>query len=223
MAIPAHQVMIFSVYGVDEALVTVRLQASSSEDGMTFGNSVRKSIATTAATVTPENANDQPSRPAAIVAIAATSATTAMIIASRLQPSPLSSCVQTRKPSPSTAVTIPSFSASLPARSRMSPTVLSPANTAPWKVKRASVTSPPRMAYGLSRSQKLPTYSMSASIFTPRTMFPKATPQSTAGINEVQKMACSQLVCHFSPDRLARYSKATPRTIRQTRMISSGR
>lgn len=114
VAIPAHQVMIFSVYGVDEALVTVRLQASFSEDGMTFGKSVRKSMATTAATVIPENANDQPSRPAAIVATAATSATTAMIIASRLQPSPLSSWVQIRKPSASTAVTIPSFSASLP-------------------------------------------------------------------------------------------------------------
>ena len=105
----------------------------------------------------------------------------------------------------------------------MSPTVLSAANTAPWKVKRVSVTSPPRIAYGLSRSQRLPTYSLSASIFTPRTMLPKATPHSTAGISEVQKIACSQLRCQRSSGRLARYSKATPRTIRQTRMSSSGR
>lgn len=96
-------------------------------------------------------------------------------------------------------------------------------NTAPWKVKRVSVTRPPRIAYGLRRSQKLPTYSMSASIFTPRTMFPNATPHSTAGIREVQKIAVSQFVCHRSSGRLARYSKATPRTIRQNRMISSGR
>lgn len=105
----------------------------------------------------------------------------------------------------------------------MSPTVLSAVNTAPWKVKSVSVTSPPRIEYGLSRSQKLPTYSKFLSIFTPRTMLPKATPHRNAGSSEVQKIAVSQLRCQFSSGRLARYSKATPRTIRQTRMISRAR
>ncbi len=80
----AHQVMIFRVYGLDEALVTVRLQLSSSDDGMTFGKSVRNSIATAATMVTPENANAQPSRPAWLAARAATRAATATTSATRL-------------------------------------------------------------------------------------------------------------------------------------------
>src|SRR5690606_12442058 len=119
MAMPAHQVMILSVYGLDEALVTVRFQASFSEDGMTFGNSVRKSIATAAAIVTPENANGQRAGPLALAPIAARSATTATTRAPRLQPSPFSAWVQSRKPSASTAVTGPSFSARARARIRM--------------------------------------------------------------------------------------------------------
>src|SRR3954467_4944022 len=99
--------MIFRVYGLDEALVTVRLQSASSEDGMTFGKSVRKSIATAATMVTPDRANDQPSRPAWLATRAATSAATATTSATRLLASPLSTCVQSRKSSASTAETTP--------------------------------------------------------------------------------------------------------------------
>src|SRR5882757_11166660 len=99
--------MIFRVYGLDEALVTVRLQAGLSEDGMTFGKSDRKSIATAATMVTPENANDQPSRPTWIAPSAATRATTATISTTRLLPSPLSTWVQIRKASANRAVTRP--------------------------------------------------------------------------------------------------------------------
>src|SRR5258708_39847632 len=99
--------MIFRVYGLDDALVTVRLQSSLSEDGMTFGNSVRKSIATAATMVTPENMNAQPSRPALTATSAATSATTATISAASDPPSPLSTWVQSRKASANTAVIRP--------------------------------------------------------------------------------------------------------------------
>src|SRR5882757_9310411 len=96
-AIPAHHVMIRRVYGVADALPTVRLQAGLSEDGITSGNSERKNIATMAAMVTPEKANDQPSRPARFAPSAAASAASATISAGRLRPSPLSTCVQIRK------------------------------------------------------------------------------------------------------------------------------
>src|SRR5687768_10575206 len=107
VAIAAHQVMIFRVYGLDEALVTVRFQSALSEDGMTFGKSVRKSIVTAATMVRPERANDQPSRPAWFATSAATRAATATTRATRLLPSPLSTCVHSRKSSAHTAVTRP--------------------------------------------------------------------------------------------------------------------
>ena len=58
---------------------------------------------------------------------------------------------------------------------------------------------------------------------TPRTMLPKATPHSTAGSSEPQKIARSQRARQVGSSRLARYSKATPRTISATRISSSGR
>src|SRR3954451_21137618 len=97
VAIAAHHVMIFRGYGLDEALVTVRLQSSLSEDGMTFGKSVRNSIATAATMGTPDRANDPPPRPAWWATRAATSAPTATTSAPRLLPSPLSTCVHSRK------------------------------------------------------------------------------------------------------------------------------
>src|SRR5690348_10265357 len=110
---PAHQVMILRVYGDDEALVTVRLQSALSEDGMTFGKSVRKSIATAATMVSPDSANAQPSRPVWATAMAATRATTATTNATRDFASPLSAWVQIRKTSARTAVTSPTPSESL--------------------------------------------------------------------------------------------------------------
>src|SRR3954470_2317287 len=99
--------MIFRVYGLDEALVTVRLQSALSEDGMTFGKSVRKSMATAATMVTPDSANDQPSRPAWLATKAVTSEATATTNATRLLASPLSTCVHSRKSRASAAATRP--------------------------------------------------------------------------------------------------------------------
>src|SRR5690606_1113043 len=99
VATTASQVMIFRVYGLDEALVTVRLQAGSSVDGLPFGKRVRKSMATAATIVTPDSMNDQPSRPARLATRAAASEATATTRAIRLVPSPLRTWVHSRKPS----------------------------------------------------------------------------------------------------------------------------
>ncbi len=58
---------------------------------------------------------------------------------------------------------------------------------------------------------------------TPRTMLAKATPHSSEGMNEATTIAMSQFFRHFIDERLLRYSKATPRTIRAMRMRNSGR
>src|SRR5882757_9493674 len=93
-AMPAHHVMMRRVYGVAEALATVRLHAGLSEEGITLGKRARKNIAMMAAMVTPERAKDQPSRPAAFAPSAAARATTATMRAGRLRPSPRSTWVQ---------------------------------------------------------------------------------------------------------------------------------
>src|SRR3954468_1237149 len=104
--------MILRVYGLDDALVTVRFQSALSEDGMTFGKSVRNSIATAATMVTPENANAQPSRPFQAAPKAATRASTATIAAAREPLSPLSAWVQLRNTSATTAARRPTRTAS---------------------------------------------------------------------------------------------------------------
>ena len=58
----ATTVMIESVYGVEAAFVVVRLQAGSSDDGMTSGNRATNRLATASAIVAPEPMNAQPSR-----------------------------------------------------------------------------------------------------------------------------------------------------------------
>src|SRR3954468_5338136 len=149
VAIAAHQVLTFRAYGLDEALLTGRLQSPLRVEGMTSGKSDRKSIATAPTMETPDRPNDHPSRPAWLAMSAATSAATATTRATRLLPSPLSTCVHSRKSSASTAAARPTHVASFRARTRMSPTVLSAVNTAPWKVNSVRVTSPPSSAYGL--------------------------------------------------------------------------
>src|ERR1700754_1449898 len=100
----AHQVMIFNVYGDDEALLTVRLHRGSSDEGITSGYSVRKNVVTIATIATPESANDQPSRPARLPPAAAISAEMVTAAAIRLFRLPLSTWVQARNPKRSTAV-----------------------------------------------------------------------------------------------------------------------
>ncbi len=112
------------------------------------------------------------------------------------------------------------------ARSRIVPEVLRLRNTAPWVRKIATNVSPPSSENGLSRLKNPPSYStlpFSSLSGTPRTMLANATPHSSAGIAEPTTMAASQRARHEPPERLLRYSKATPRRISPTRMRNSGR
>ena len=109
------------------------------------------------------------------------------------------------------------------ARVRSSPVVFRARNSAPCRVKSASVVTPPSSAYGLRKVQKLPVKCSAAFSGMPRTMLPNATPHSRAGTSEPRKIATSQRPRHPAPSRLPRYSNATPRMISATRMSSSGR
>jgi hypothetical protein len=64
----------------------------------------------------------------------------------RLLTSPVWSWVQARKGAASAVVARPRTVARRRARTRMSPVVFSAVKTAPWKVKRVRVTSPPSRA-----------------------------------------------------------------------------
>ncbi len=117
----------------------------------------------------------------------------------------------------------PTVVANLRARPRTSSVVFRARYTPPWVRNSSSVVMPMISANGLSRVKKLPVNSCCASIGTPRTMFPNATPHSSASSQEVIRIDQSQRARHTSECPLPRYSNATPRTIRQTRISSSAR
>src|SRR6266545_75105 len=181
MKATATHVMTLSVYGVEDALYTVRLLAAAMVDGSTSGNSITNNANVASTMLAPVATNAHPSRRAQAAATPATNASAATADNAQPQPSWCAIAVQSRNP-PAIAMTgTPNRADSRPARRRVSPSVFSARNTAPCNVNRPSVVSPPSNAYGLSRVKKPPTYSWFASRGTPRMMLPNATPQSTAG------------------------------------------
>src|ERR1700754_498563 len=90
--------MIFSVYGVDDALSIVRLHSGFSVDGTRFGYSAPNSRMTTAATTLVVQTNAQPSPPRPHTSITADSwATTATPSTNQVQSLPCANCVHNPK------------------------------------------------------------------------------------------------------------------------------
>ena len=85
------------------------------------------------------------------------------------------------------------------------------------------MTSPPSRLMGFSSVKKLPTYSMSLLIGTPRTTFVSATPTRSGEMIEPAMIAQSQRWRQASLSRLPRYSKPMFRTISATRSTSRAR
>src|SRR5690242_18604089 len=90
----AAQLMMVSVYGVDDALCTVRLHAGSSVEGMRSGYRQPNTNTTTETITEAVAANAQPSPPRLHTSITAPSwATTATPSTSQVQSLPCASCV----------------------------------------------------------------------------------------------------------------------------------
>ena len=223
MKITATTVMIRNVYAVAAAEVVVRLAPSASVVGMTSGNSATKRPATAVAMVRNVPMNAQPSRPMRTATRPATRHTAATTNSTAEPTFPLWNWVHNMNGTATSAAQTPTRRARSLAAWRIRPSVLSEMNIAPCVTKRSRVVAPPSSAYGFRRLKNPPTYSPSMSIGTPRTMLAKATPHNRAGTKEPMMMARSQRLRHWSSSRLARYSKASPRTISASKMRSSGR
>src|SRR6266498_670934 len=125
--------MISNVYGVEDALVVVRLFAASLLAGSTSGYSAPNNATVVATMVSAVLANAQPSLPMRAAVTAAISATAATVTGAQVQPVPWAVCVHSRNVAPSTIAAPPSGNVSALARARTSPSVFSATNTAPWK------------------------------------------------------------------------------------------
>src|ERR671933_405106 len=123
---PATQVITVSVYGVDEALVTVSENAGSVVDGSTSGKRLPKSRTTAARVTTLVSRKPSPSRRARAASVAPTRPAAATPTASQVQALPWASWVQTAKTQATTTGTGAMRAARATARSRSSPVVLSP-------------------------------------------------------------------------------------------------
>src|SRR5882757_4984269 len=153
--ISAAQLMTFSVYGVEDAFWTVRLQSGFSVDGTRFGYSTANSRITTAATVHAVHVNAQPSPPLLNTSMTAVSwETTAKPRISQVQSLPWASWVHTPNAATAAVTGTASLAANRVASSRTAPSVFSRANNAPWNAKRPAVANPPSSVYGLNTSVK---------------------------------------------------------------------
>src|SRR5690348_7716929 len=99
--------MIFSVYDVAAAVLVVRLTPSARLVGITSGNSATNSPATPSAIVTKVPRNPQPSRPRAIAARPASSATAASTKNTAEPTLPVLTWVQPRNATATTAAARP--------------------------------------------------------------------------------------------------------------------
>ena len=84
----AAQVMIFNVYGLDEAFSMVRLHAGSSVEGMTSGNSEPNSSTMVATIAKVVSRNAQPSRSSWVKITTPTRATAPMPTIAHVHPVP---------------------------------------------------------------------------------------------------------------------------------------
>src|SRR5919202_5986448 len=101
---PATQVITVSVYGVDDALVTVSENAGSVVDGRTSGKRLPKSSTTAAAVTTVVSRKPRPSRRARAARVAPTRPAAATASASHVHAFPCASWVHTAK-APATTTT----------------------------------------------------------------------------------------------------------------------
>src|SRR5450759_903917 len=200
----ATQVMTVRVYAVLLAFVVVREYAALVVEGITSGKSARNRVATAAPIATNVPMKAHPSRSRDTANNPASNAAASTIAATHDQIEPVDTLMVTSRTTASTAATAPSLSDSVRASCLISPSVLSAMKIAPWVRKSATVVSPPSRPTGLSRVNRLPVYSLAASIGRPITTLVSATPQSRAGTAEPRKMATSQRLRQVGSSTLPR-------------------
>ena len=131
-----------------------------------------------------------------------------------------------RNATASTAATTPSRAASALARSRMSPVVFSARKTAPWVRNSASVVRPPSRAYGLSRSQQAAgVLVVGVERHAAHDVGERDAPQERGHQRADDDAPRPSARFHAGSWRLPRYSKATPaqRSARAGSAAAAGR
>ena len=192
---------------------------------MTFGKSVRKSIATAATMVTPGEGERPALAPRRVRPRAPRPA----------PPRPRSSRPGSRRhrcrpgsrpgsPARAPRRPDPSCSASLRARSRMSPDRL---ERGEHRAVEGEQRQRDQAAEEGVRVEQVPEVAdvlhVGVDLHAAHDVAEGHAPQQRPGSARSRRSRAPSCVCQCSSGRLARYSKATPRTIRQSRMSSSGR
>src|ERR1700681_102920 len=205
----ATQVMIFSVYGVDDALWIVRLQSGFSVEGTRSGYIVPNSRITSAATTLAVHAKAQPSPVRRHTSMTAVNcATTAIPTTMGVQLLLANRCVHSPNAATSAVSGSDNHVANRNASSRTGPSVLSAMNTAPWKPNSMTVVNPPSTVYALNTSPSESWTCLCASTGSPRTSIAKAMPHRIAGRHEPTAIPTSAKDRHFGSSILPRHSIA---------------